>query len=185
MHWLTILLVGIASNLDNLGLAMAYGIKKTKIPLLSNIIIAFISMIITYIAVIAGGMLSEFFSQKMANFLGSLLLILIGLWTIFSKSLCNTSFKKFERVDYQIISCKEAIFLGLILSINCLASGLGIGANGISAFWTVLSIGIFSLLTIGIGCHCGLLLTKTFIGRYSKSISGCLLIFIGLYEMLI
>jgi len=189
MHWVTIIIVGLAANLDNLGIGLAYGVKETKIPILSNIIIAFISMTITYFAVIAGGTLSEYISPNLANFLGSFLLCVIGLWTLFSKRLNNPEpFNKPELLDWDanhVISWREAIYLGLILSLNCLASGLGIGANGISAIWTVISIGFFSLVTIGIGSHFGYFLNKTFIGKYSTSISGWLLIIIGLYEMLV
>jgi len=188
MHWVTIILVGLASNLDNLGIGLAYGVKETKIPILSNIIIAFMSMIITYIAVIAGGTIIEYISPNMANLLGSLLLCVIGLWTLLSKRFSNPApLKKPELIDWDenhVISWREAIYLGLILSLNCLASGIAIGANGISAIWTVISIGLFSLVTIGIGSHFGYLLTKTFIGKYSTSISGWLLILIGVYEML-
>ena len=189
MHWVTIIIVGIAANLDNLGIGLAYGVKETRIPILSNIIIAFISMTFTYFAVIAGGTLSEYISPNLANYVGSSLLCVIGLWTLFSKRLTNPEpFKNPELIDWDdnhVISWREAIYLGLILSLNCMASGLGIGANGISALWTVLSIGFFSLVTIGIGSHFGYLLNKTFIGKYSTSISGWLLIIIGLYEMLV
>lgn len=43
------------------------------------------SMMITYIAVIAGGSISDYISPNMANILGSFLLCVIGLWTRLSK----------------------------------------------------------------------------------------------------
>ncbi len=52
MHWITIILVGIAANLDNLGIGLAYGVKKTKIPFASNLTIAVVSMIVTYLSVL-------------------------------------------------------------------------------------------------------------------------------------
>ena len=47
MHWITRILIGLAANLDNLGIGLAYGVKDTKIPLASNITIAVVSMIMT------------------------------------------------------------------------------------------------------------------------------------------
>ena len=118
MHWVTIILVGLASNLDNLGIGLAYGVKETKIPILSNIIIAFMSMIITYIAVIAGGTIIEYISPNMANLLGSFLLCVIGLWTLLSKRFSNPApLKNPELIDWDenhVISWREAIYLGLI-----------------------------------------------------------------------
>lgn len=57
MHWISIILIGIAANLDNLGIGLAYGVKRVKIPVLSNAVIAIMSMIVTFVAVTAGGRL--------------------------------------------------------------------------------------------------------------------------------
>lgn len=186
MHWITIILIGLASNLDNLGIGLAYGAKQTKIPIGSNIMIAVISMIMTYVAVLAGGVITVYISSSKANFWGSLLLCFIGLWTLWSARTSNMDTNKTEEFDKDknnIISIKESIVLGFVLSVNCLVSGIGIGANGISAIWTVISVGFFSVVTVAIGSQFGYLLTKTFIGKYSTIISGLLLIFIGIYEM--
>jgi putative Mn2+ efflux pump MntP len=187
MHWITIILIGIAANLDNLGISLAYGIKQTKIPIFSNVTIAIISMIVAYVAVVSGGIITNYIPILHANFLGSSLLCIVGLWTILSSILSNEdTTKKTERIDKDgnnIISVKEAITLGFILSVNCLVSGIAIGASGISAIWTVFSIGFFSILTVSIGSRFGLILNKTFLGKYSISISGGLLIFIGIYEL--
>lgn len=189
MHWITIILIGIAANLDNLGIGLAYGVKNTKVPLTSNVTIAAMSMIVTYLSIMIGSTLIEFIAPNKAYFVGNLLLCIIGLYTIISyKFSSTTSAENLEGIDKDrnnIISFREALVLGLILSINCLGSGIAIGANGISAIWTVISIGFFSILTFAIGGHFGLLLSKTFIGKYSTIISGVILIFIGILEMFI
>lgn len=187
MHWITIILIGIAANLDNLGIGLAYGAKQTKIPIGSNIMIAFISMFVTFVAVFTGGAITVFISPSIASLSGSLLLCIIGLWTLWSSRPSNNYSKKdpkeYDKDNNNIISIKESVLLGFILSANCLATGIGIGANGISAIWTVISVGFFSILTVGIGSHFGYLLSKTFLGKYSTAISGCLLLFIGVFEM--
>lgn len=189
MHWITIILVGMAANLDNLGIGLAYGVKKTKVPFTSNVTIAIVSMIVTYLSVLLGGVLIEFISQHKASIVGSVLLCLIGLYTIVSnKFTCAESEGSLEKIDKDqnnIISIKEAFVLGLILSLNCIAGGIGIGANGISAIWTVISIGFFSILTFAIGGHFGFMLSKTFIGKHSTLISGMILIGIGILELFI
>ena len=187
MHWITIIFIGIAANLDNLGIALAYGVKQMKISIYPNLIIAIISMIVTYIAVVAGSTIIDYISPHKANILGSLLLCGVGVWTLSSnKFRVGNPQKIFEITNEEkkhFISYKEAVLIGLLLSLNAMAGGIGIGANGISAIWTVLSIGFFSLLTIGLGSHFGYLLSKSFIGKYSTSISGCLMILIGIYEI--
>lgn len=187
MHWITIILIGMAANLDNLGIALAYGVKQTKIAIFPNLIIAIISMVITYVAVFVGSNIIDYITPHIANILGSLLLCGVGVWTLssdrFSRRKSLKSFEITNKEKNHIISYKEAIFIGLLLSLNCMAGGIGIGANGISAIWTVISIGFFSILTIGLGSHFGNLLSKSFIGKYSTLISGCLMILIGIYEV--
>lgn len=187
MHWVTIFLIGIAANLDNLGIGLAYGVKRVKIPVLSNATIAVIAMVVTYVAVTAGETIIDYISVHVANVLGSLLLCVIGLWTIFSKKFSPNGMmgnpEIFDEDKNFIISFREAFTLGFVLSANCFAGGIAIGANNIPAIWTVLSIGTFSFLSVAIGSQFGQLLTKTFIGKYSTLISGCLLIIIGIFEM--
>ena len=79
MHWVTIIIVGLAANLDNLGISISYGIRKIKIPLLSNLIICLISMVATYTSVVMGDLLTHFVPLYLANLLGSLLLCAIGI----------------------------------------------------------------------------------------------------------
>ncbi|WP_341301708.1 manganese efflux pump [Lysinibacillus sp. FSL H8-0500] len=189
MHWVTIILIGIAANLDNLGISLAYGIKQVKIPVLSNAVIAVISMIITYVAVTAGSTVVAYISPHTANVLGSLLLCLIGIWTLMSHRFSNQRIagnpELFDEDKNLVISIREAMALGFVLSANCLAAGIAIGANGISALWTVISIGVFSFITVGVGSHFGSLLAKTLLGKYSTVISGWLLIIIGIFEVFI
>ncbi|MFJ8091038.1 manganese efflux pump [Lysinibacillus sp. NPDC095746] len=187
MHWIAIILIGIAANLDNLGIGLAYGIKRVKIPILSNAVIALISMIVTYAAVTAGSVVINFISPDFANLIGSLLLCAIGIWTLlssrFSKQGILGNPEVFDEDKNYIISIREAMTLGFVLSANCLAGGIALGANGISAIWTVISIGVFSFITVGAGVHFGVLLTKTFIGKHSTAISGWLLILIAIIEI--
>ncbi|MHA6260126.1 manganese efflux pump [Sporosarcina sp. CAU 1771] len=189
MQWITIIFLGVAANLDNLGIGLAYGVKKTRIPLYSNLVIACVSMIVTFIAVLAGSTIIEYVSPRTANIVGSLLICFIGLWMLNPlNSAKKVALENPELIDVDrnhIISFREALTLGFILSANCLASGVGMGANGISTLWTVLSIGFFSVVTIAASSYFGSILSKTLIGRFPSEIAGGLLIVIGIFEMLI
>lgn len=189
MQWITILLLGIAANLDNLVVSLAYSVKQTKIPFISNLTIAGVSMTVTYVSVIAGNTIIEYISPDTASLIGSLLLCAIGLWTVMPHHSSGEAPEKnpalIDRNGDKIVSFREALMLGVILSANCLATGIGIGANGISALWTVLSIGLFSIVTIGASNHCGKFLSRTLIGKHPTLIAGGLLIFIGIYEIFV
>ncbi|MFJ7726208.1 sporulation membrane protein YtaF [Neobacillus sp. NPDC097160] len=201
MHYLSILLIGIAANLDNLGISVSYGLRSTRIPFVSNLIIAIVSMICAYLSIIAGEFISQFISIGMANFAGGLIIICIGIKCIVDSFSVQESPRE-VKVDSNfshvithpdsadvnsdnVISVKESIFLGFALAINCLAMGLGAGITGVSTALTTLPIGLFSFLSIWSGIKLGSKICGMNIGKYSNIVAGILLILIGVYEMIV
>ncbi|QHW31070.1 sporulation membrane protein YtaF [Paenibacillus rhizovicinus] len=200
MHWFSIALIGVASNVDNLGIGFSFGSRSTKVPLASNMVIALLSMVATYLSMSAGMLLSHLISPSWGNLMGGFVITAIGAWGLRSSlanrthaasgSGPNDSDTKPDRLaaatdtdDNHIISLSEAISLGFALSVNCIASGLGAGASGVSPLFTAFAVGIFSLLSVDIGVRFGYRMAKSWFGKYAD-IAGCLLlIIIGLYEM--
>ncbi|PHA02549.1 hypothetical protein COE51_02865 [Bacillus pseudomycoides] len=187
MHWLSILLIGIGANLDNLGIGLSLGMKKMHITVMANLFIAIISMFAVYLSVVAGSLISQYITKDAANISGSILLIGLGTWTILSEYLSRPSPvlqnpEQVDKDDNHTISWKESFYLGIILSLNCLTMGFGGGISGLSPIWTAVSVGFFSFVSIMIGSHSGYRLSQTFIGKYSNVLSGLLLIVIGIYE---
>ncbi|WP_210468359.1 manganese efflux pump [Sporosarcina sp. 6E9] len=178
MEWLTILLISIAANIDNLGISVSYGLKANRIPFTTNIIIAIISAICTFISITAGQLLSNYLSNSTANFVGGFLIVCLGLWIIITSK---------NKVPSRVINIgwKESIFLGSLLGLNCLTIGFGAGITGIPPLYASLSIGLFSIISISIGITIGNKIGNTLFGKYSNSFAGSLLIFIGFYEIFI
>jgi putative sporulation protein YtaF len=201
MHWFTVLFIGIAANLDNLGIGVSYSLKSTRIPFVSNLLIAVVSMVAAYISITAGTLISQYISLSIANYGGGFLLIILGLKCIidciklekeqshvFVQSDSNFSkvIREPDRLDLnndKVISWKESVLLGSALAINCLAIGFGAGITGVSPIFATFSVGIFSVLTIAIGSSVGSKLCGTRVGKYSNIVSGIILILIGIYEM--
>ncbi|MEG3438177.1 manganese efflux pump [Pannus brasiliensis CCIBt3594] len=75
-----LLAIAIASNLDNLGIGLAYGIARIPLPPLPNAIIAILSGLVTYLAMVFGSFTREILSRGLANDLGALTLVVIGFW---------------------------------------------------------------------------------------------------------
>jgi putative sporulation protein YtaF len=202
MHWLTILFIGIAANLDNLGIGVSYSLKSTRIPFVSNLLIAVVSMVAAYLSITAGSLVSQFISLSIANFVGGFLLIFLGFKCIIesfkqeketatvavhSNSKMTKVMKEPDALDLnndKVISWKESILLGLALAINCLALGLGAGITGVSPLFATISIGIFSILTIAGGTLVGSKLCDSGIGKYSNLAAGLMLVLIGIYEII-
>jgi putative sporulation protein YtaF len=82
MHLLSALLLAIAVNVDNFAVGIAYGIKKLQIGWLTNLFIGLISAVGTYLAISVGNEIKNYLSVNVANVLGSLILIAVGVWSI-------------------------------------------------------------------------------------------------------
>ena len=74
-------LIGIASNLDNAGVGIAYGIRKIRISWFNNFIIAFL-VFIYFISWIFGNWIALFISEFTANLIGAIVLGIIGVFIL-------------------------------------------------------------------------------------------------------
>jgi len=194
--------IGIIANLDNLGIGISYGLQKIRIPFSSNLLIAIMSSVATAFAMIMGKFLSRVF--PFANSIGALLLIAIGVWISFGSILQRNIFPliykrskilrfimdilsnpaKADRNSNGIICNKEAIILGISLSLNCIVTGLGAGLSGLSLIPVVVSVFIFSLVTISSGYELGNRANFLHFGYLSEILSGVLLVAIGIRNLL-
>lgn len=210
MHILSILLFVISASLDNLVVGIAYGIRKLKISLLSNLLIAFISCAGTLLSMLVGKLIGYFMSPHNANIIGSILLAILGLWFIISslkKSTLKkeefdivTSQKKQNKIEYYNcgellespekadidnsgnIDLKEALTLGLALALNNMGLGIGASIAGLSITLTSLLTFLFSFLTIPIGYYVGKNFLSKILENKADMISGIIIILLAIYE---
>ena len=210
---LSCIFLAISVSIDSLGIGITYGIKDTKINNIAKIILFMISFIIACFSINIGNIISSVFTDFVANLIGSVILIFMGLWVIFqaiSKKDAkkdNLSEPKFYNffikslgITIQIIKSpissdldssnkidtREAIYLGIALSLDSLCVGIGSSILKINSYLFPILVSSFQLIFISIG---------DILGRKLKSISsipdntwsiisGFLLILIGLLKFL-
>ncbi|MCC3376281.1 manganese efflux pump [Cohnella sp. REN36] len=200
MHWLSIILIGIAANIDNLGIGVTFGARATRVPFRANLVIALLSLAATYVAMTAGMYFAELFPLYWANLLGGGVLVVLGAWGIIGivrrkkgsvasetpidRSLAAERNKdRMDRKGDRAISWAESLSLGFALSVNCIASSFGAGASGVSPWLTAISVGVFSLVSVDVGVRMGGRIAKSWLGRHAE-LTGCILLMaIGCYEM--
>jgi len=211
LHLISIIFLGIAANIDNLGIGVAYGIRSIKIPFIANLVIAIMSGIATFLTCYAGHLLEFVIPTYFCNILGGGIVILVGFYMIISfvarkkpDTESNTSNETNECTDEEAntnillyiikhpekadidysgqISVAESILLGIALSINALATGFGAGMTGLSVIGMTLSVVLFSLITIFIGVRTGKKYFSRFIGDKGNVIAGLILVIIGIFE---
>ncbi|GAP94847.1 manganese efflux pump [Leptolyngbya sp. NIES-2104] len=81
-HLLSAFILCFSSNVDNFAVAVAYGVKNLRIGRLSNLLIALVSALGTLLSLSVGEVIGRYLSDQVANFLGSGVLIAIGIWGI-------------------------------------------------------------------------------------------------------
>lgn len=74
------LLFSLASNLDNIVVGLAFGIKKIHLDAVSNLTVAIITTTGTVIAMLFGRWLSGYIPNRIGNDLGAGIIILLGVY---------------------------------------------------------------------------------------------------------
>jgi putative sporulation protein YtaF len=86
MNMIGLLFFAIALNIDAFLIAVSYGIRKIKIPLLSLLILSGVSMAAISLSMLTGGALARLLPQIIANYLGGLILIGLGVQIIWEQN---------------------------------------------------------------------------------------------------
>ena len=185
---LAALLIGVVSNLDNLGVGVAFGIRGTKIDAMANLIVAGLTVAATAAAVTCGHLLSKILPSAVTGWLGPLIIIAIGIGTALPSvrtsrppgpsQVPSGAWRHPRGVD-EIISWRQAIVLGIALAANNLGTGVGAGVAGVPASPTIVSAGLLSLVALGGGSRFGSRFGRLVLGRYAPQIAGVLLLAVG------
>ncbi|MEC0135573.1 sporulation membrane protein YtaF [Paenibacillus macerans] len=197
---LAVIAIGLASNLDNAGVGIAYGVRKIHIPWYSNLAISFISFLATLVSGLFGSWLSLWFHPWIGQILGTLVIVGVGVWVLLQPFIekkplppangansLTRLLRNPEEADTdssKSISLGESIVLGIALAMNALAGGFNAGITSLNIWYTSLSVGIFSFLLLALCSGFGEKYAAEKLGDYATVISGLLLIFIGIHQML-
>lgn len=201
MHFFSALLFALSANLDNIVIGIAYGIKKIRMRTAANFLIALFTTAGTLISMWVGKLLTAIIPAPAAGKTGAAVLVLLG-GTFFCKSILHNvrQSKKTQSValrgademlDYAeqsdrdvsgSIDIKEALAVGLGLSLNNLGAGLAAGVSGISVFLAAAANFAVSFFFLMLGFRLGSRLLGKLPGKFAPVLSGLLLVLLGLVE---
>ncbi len=195
-----------ASSIDNLGIGISYGVRKIRIGIGANILMAIICYLMSLAGITFGIWVSRILPGIFPVIIGGLLLSIIGIRIILlAAPRKNVAIKDYEGYDGQSTSIKtviknpeladvdqsgeigwgEAMLLGVALSSNALTNGLGAGLLGFSPHAISLTAAIGSLISVWAGVKLGFKLSAVRIGPYTLGqfgtiISGIIIIIIAI-----
>jgi len=84
LFYMNLLFIVIAVSLDGFGVGITYGMRKMRIPFAALFVIMLCSGVIVLIAMMIGQVLRTFISPAVASSIGSVILILIGVFVLCS-----------------------------------------------------------------------------------------------------
>jgi putative sporulation protein YtaF len=194
--WLSAALVASVSNLDNLAVGVAFGMRNTRIPARSNLLIAAVTMAGTAGAMTGGRALASLAWPSLASALGSSIICAIGVFTVVASlramraatvTLVGGHRDLHAQGDLlsgdvaagEVTSARNALVLGVALALNNVGAGVGAGAAGISPMATTLLAGALSLICLGGGSRIGWCLGLPLIGRWAPLTAGLILLGVG------
>ena len=177
------ILLALSASIDALALGITYGIKKTKMSNLGNLIIFVTLFCLSGISVFIGHYISILFSPIVSALLGSSLLIFLGIYNILKEKDNDTNF---DTDGSNYIDAKEAFVLGLAVAIDASCVSLGSGMIGIGSIFLPFLMAAFHTFFVNCGNLVANNITKSFTisSKQLSNISGLILIFIGLIRLL-
>ena len=207
MIWM--ILLALALSFDCLGVGFSYGLRHMILPWYGVIIICACSGAVLAISMLFGRWLGQFVSPGLVRFFGAGLLIGLGIymlsksvrelvqeeeegrpllqWEIARFGIIIQILKEPHRADLDRsgqISGKEAVWLGLALSLDSFGAGIGMAWMGYSPFLTSICTAISTCMCLWLGLYLGEHAGERLSSKKMKLMPGCLLIFIGLVRLL-
>ena len=179
MSFLLCILIRIAVNLDNFLIGINLGLKKRRLTLTSNIMIAAMTSLATFLASFATWLISDEV-LKLSNVFGALFLILFGAFCLIRKESDEEITEK-----YKELTLKKSILLGLVLSVNSIPPAFSAGMLDISPPAIGACTGFFSILCMSVSNKFGTFFGKYKVIRLLTPISYILLIITGIIEILL
>ena len=167
--------MAISSSIDSLGIGITYGLKNTKLTKIDKLILFIISIIITLCSGFIGNVLKLLLKDILLKIIGSLILIIMGLFIIIQS---NNREYSFDFDNSNDINFNEA------LSLDSLCIGIGGSIVGINIWLFSILVAFLQYIFLSLGNILGNKLTRLkFIPQSVwNKISGFLLIAIGLFK---
>ena len=210
------LFLSLCVSIDSLGIGITYGLKNTKISHIAKLLLFIISLCFTTLSIYIGDLLCSLLPEFITKIIGSLILIFMGFWIIYQSfgqknfSVSYPTFENTEKIYTLFIKClgitiqiirnpissdldnskkidaKEALFLGIALSLDSLCVGIGSSFIGFNSLMFPIFVATFQLFFLSLGSFIGKKISST--SKLPKQIwnliSGVLLILIGISKFI-
>lgn len=142
---LKILLLGISASIDSWALGASYRTQDITIPWFTKIIVSFVSMLTSAVAIVLGGVLSVFIPVVYIQIVGGVVLFAIGaksLWGVIT----HREEKNYDVDASKTIEPIEGIVLGAVMAADSFCAGISLCGDGREIYFFPLFVGCLTYL---------------------------------------
>lgn len=204
---MTNIVLAAAVSIDSLSVGIIYGMRRIKIPLISQLVIAMTTSIFFMLSMIFGNCLQNYLSATTAKLLGAGILFILGCWLLlqsFTRS-CGENkntlatlyikplglvvkiLKEPTKADTDtsgVIDIKEAFILGIALAMDAFGAGFGAAIVGFNLTFATLLVTLLSIVFLTVGLFLGGKHKAIIKKERLKYLPGVLLISISLLKII-
>lgn len=171
-----ILVFTMACNLDTILLSMGYAARGLTVSLGGCLILGGVTTVVTWLSLALGASAGQFLPAGLADMLGGLVLLGIGLW--FLLDWLRSPVEGAEPLP----PVRAWVPLAAALAVNNAGAGVAAGISGLSPLGAaVCNFGV-TLLFIPLGGWLGAGPAGRLLGKYALPLSGLLLVLLGCAE---
>ncbi|WP_158212412.1 sporulation membrane protein YtaF [Natranaerobius trueperi] len=204
IEMLPLLALALAVSLDGFAAGFAYGVKNIRIPMGSLILLSVTSGISIWFSMFFGRLVGNLFTPNVAENLGGVILICLGIWLIYQNISIITKSNKMEfnksnktvfgdvlddpiKADFDksgSISLKEAIILGVALAMDAFSAGFAASLMGFHSLLTPIFVGLCKFLLVPLGTKAGLNIKSVTNHPKIVFLPGAILLLLGLINLI-
>ena len=205
--WLfSAILLAVSLSMDALGIGISYGLRRVRVATLPKVIISLISLLFTALAIGIGNVIALILPEQLAKLIGSAMLVILGVVIIvqaLSERISSENKKKptpktwswtIKSLGVSIkvtrtpaenpinnstsLNIKEALYLGVALSIDSFGAGISSAVAGVNSFLVPVLVGICQFVFLSFGLYCGSKLTaiRKLNSNFFMLLSGTILV---------
>ncbi|QQE77642.1 manganese efflux pump [Alicyclobacillus sp. SO9] len=185
LAFLTLNVIGIAANLDNTTVGIAYGTKGLRVPYWVNFIINIMGYGFAFVGGLFGQMITRIVSVEQTKWIACIVLVSIGLYFLYQGYLAPRLFASRAQPPAMLRpGWRQAIALGFALSASNLVTSFGATvADYANIWWTSISIALWGYILFWLGNIIGIGVFARLFGKYSALAAGIALILVGIVQV--
>lgn len=211
MSFVYTLLLGFAVSLDAFTAGVAYGMRNISVPLSSLTVVGTVTAVCVAASMLAATLLGQFLDLRVAVAAGSLLMIMLGILSLFQEYLARkvsayeipgefsprqltfsvgrlviSIMAKPETADVDrslSISWFEAVFLGLALGLDNIVATFAASLMGMLPLYTPLLMAVTQMLFIAAGNWASAHVLSPDMKKQFPFIPGTILVILGILRL--